>query len=231
MLAVNLWARFAQDKVRQLVSSTIQHSSKKPTDIITEACMVKNSVYHVLGVDIAPCFGHVQHCPHLRLATSSFTIHPYNDVTFKTNAGQYDIFISSEYAGYLYPPENREDKQSILPSHSDGGRAATPTQLVAISTCSYHFSTLEAQCLIRKRRNVLTKDVEVCNVLWVGWEGGIAYRKAIGLIFLDVWESLNTENTTIILGRSCETSLPSTVGPGTSNSSSESTWRKFSKQL
>jgi hypothetical protein len=188
-LALNAWALFSLDEYRQL-----------PTEIITEACMAKESVFRVPGVDTAPCFGHAEHCPHLQLATPSFTIHPNNNVTFKTIAGAYDIFISFEYAGYLLTPENLEDKQSILPSHSDCGRAATPIQLVAISTCSYDFSTLEAQYLIRKRRDVLTKDIEVCNVLWVGWEGGIAYSKAITLIFLDVWESLNTENTTIILG-------------------------------
>jgi hypothetical protein len=76
--------------------------------------------------------------------------------------------------------------------------------LVAISACSCDFSAFDAHYLERteargRRRETLAKDVEVCNVLWIGCDGDIAYRKAVGIIYLDVWERWNPESATIIL--------------------------------
>jgi hypothetical protein len=38
------------------------------------------------------------------------------------------------------------------------------------------------------------------NVLWIEWEDGIAYRKALGRVFKDAWERQDLEETDIVLG-------------------------------
>ncbi len=37
-------------------------------------------------------------------------------------------------------------------------------------------------------------------VMWIEWENGIAYRKAIGTVFKNVWESQELEDVDITLG-------------------------------
>ena len=38
------------------------------------------------------------------------------------------------------------------------------------------------------------------NVLWIEWEDGIAYRKALGAVWADYWESTNKEEIRVKLG-------------------------------
>jgi hypothetical protein len=39
-----------------------------------------------------------------------------------------------------------------------------------------------------------------CNVLWVEWENGVAYRKAMGRVERDTWEGLKKEEISLVLG-------------------------------
>ncbi|KAI1271993.1 heterokaryon incompatibility protein-domain-containing protein [Xylaria sp. FL0933] len=45
----------------------------------------------------------------------------------------------------------------------------------------------------------LTK-YEFYNVLWIEWEQGIAYRKAVGRVWREAWKQLETSNIDVILG-------------------------------
>ncbi|KAF2996644.1 hypothetical protein E8E13_003203 [Curvularia kusanoi] len=38
------------------------------------------------------------------------------------------------------------------------------------------------------------------NVLWVGWENGVAVRRGIGIVLQDAWDSLETKTISFILG-------------------------------
>ena len=38
------------------------------------------------------------------------------------------------------------------------------------------------------------------NVLWVEWKGGVAYRKALGRMFKEVWEAQALEEVDLVLG-------------------------------
>jgi hypothetical protein len=41
---------------------------------------------------------------------------------------------------------------------------------------------------------------ECYNVLWIEWEDGIAYRKGIGRVFKEAWESMDLEPVDVLLG-------------------------------
>jgi hypothetical protein len=108
-------------------------------------------------------------------------------------------------ARFLYYPEEVDDKLFILPPESKYGRASTPIQLVAISKCSYDLTAIaNPRCAVAAAKlgkgDSPNAPVNACNALWVGWNGKMAYRKSIGLIYLDVWESWNPKSATILLG-------------------------------
>jgi hypothetical protein len=44
------------------------------------------------------------------------------------------------------------------------------------------------------------KVYEFYNVLWISWEDGVAYRKALGRVEKHVWEALEKEKIDVILG-------------------------------
>lgn len=46
----------------------------------------------------------------------------------------------------------------------------------------------------------LIKIYQFYNVLRIEWEGGIAYRKALGRVFRKAWESQKLEEIDIVLG-------------------------------
>jgi hypothetical protein len=41
---------------------------------------------------------------------------------------------------------------------------------------------------------------EYYNVLWIEWENGIAYRKALGRVYKEAWEAQELEEVDIVLG-------------------------------
>jgi len=41
---------------------------------------------------------------------------------------------------------------------------------------------------------------EFFNVLWVEWKDGVAYRKALGRVFKEVWEAQALEEVGLVLG-------------------------------
>jgi hypothetical protein len=41
---------------------------------------------------------------------------------------------------------------------------------------------------------------EYYNVMWIEWENGIAYRKAVGRVYKEAWESLDLEEVDVLLG-------------------------------
>jgi hypothetical protein len=43
-------------------------------------------------------------------------------------------------------------------------------------------------------------NLELYNVLWIEWEDGVAYRKAVGTILRDAWDAAETEEVDICLG-------------------------------
>jgi hypothetical protein len=49
---------------------------------------------------------------------------------------------------------------------------------------------------LEKRINIY----EYYNVMWIEWENGIAYRKAVGRVYKEAWESLDLEEVDVLLG-------------------------------
>jgi hypothetical protein len=43
-------------------------------------------------------------------------------------------------------------------------------------------------------------NLKMYNVLWIEWEDGVAYRKAVGTILRDAWDAADTEEVDIRLG-------------------------------
>lgn len=54
-----------------------------------------------------------------------------------------------------------------------------------------------------RRLRSLCSDIgwyEFYNVLWIEWKDNIAYRKGLGRVFKEVWESQDLEQVDVILG-------------------------------
>jgi len=85
--------------------------------------------------------------------------------------------------GFLNQPEHRDDEPRYI-AFLPQPQILEGVELVALTT---H---------IGKIGDV---DTEICDVLWIGWDGDVAYRRALGGIRKDVWESWNPESTTITL--------------------------------
>jgi len=45
-----------------------------------------------------------------------------------------------------------------------------------------------------------SRERKFYNVMCVGWEGDVAYRRGIGLVQKDAWDCLGTESVTFKLG-------------------------------
>ncbi|KAM5353558.1 hypothetical protein ACJ41O_000208 [Fusarium nematophilum] len=83
-------------------------------------------------------------------------------------------------------PDSKEDKERIW----EGGPLGTQIEVVAISK-GLHFPDPQ----------VVKKETwSFYNVLWVEWEDGIARRRGIGRVRRSVWERLEKEDVSLVLG-------------------------------
>lgn len=95
------------------------------------------------------------------------------------------------WAGLLIP----QDIDDILNANEmslDGGNSL---ELVSISRGYYHNKATPASMAeweLEERPNS-SGLYEWYNVLWIGWEDGIAYRKGFGRVYKEVWEAQDLE--------------------------------------
>jgi len=119
-----------------------------------------------------------------------------------------------DYPPYLYTGENllielcdsRCSRTGIIESsyvdekdYTQGSKC----ELLAISMLSAAQSSLTTSKIPEMNvfSELKSEDPAVFyNVLWVEWENGIAYRKALGRVFKDAWEKQDLEEIEIALG-------------------------------
>ncbi|KAF2430904.1 hypothetical protein EJ08DRAFT_670227 [Tothia fuscella] len=79
------------------------------------------------------------------------------------------------------------------------GHKDSSNEVELVATCIVrHYSLTWDEELQKYRYPQNTKDTY--NVLWVTWEGGVAYRLANGNVNREDWEGLNMEEVSLILG-------------------------------
>jgi hypothetical protein len=57
---------------------------------------------------------------------------------------------------------------------------------------------MEEYCISERPKD--SERYEYYNVLWIEWDDGVAYRKAVGRVEKRVWESLSLESIDLVLG-------------------------------
>jgi hypothetical protein len=139
----------------------------------------------------------------------------------------YLLHLDDSVVGYLCTPEAFEDQRAIInaqfkkrakeatqdsedsPPPLAQERLSQPLELLAVSV--FWFSAQESFSeerdvdamsdinkidLVSASRN----PVPLCDVLWIGWDNGVASRRALGVIARDIWESWNPRFTKVTLG-------------------------------
>jgi len=116
-------------------------------------------------------------------------VQPSHGITFSLNAAwhNYPIHQDNCQVGVLYEPEHGKDEDRYFAALSQG-QFSESVELLAISTyCGDEDSEFDY-------------GLDMCSVLWIGWDGDIAYRRALGAIRKDVWESWRPKTITVTLG-------------------------------
>jgi hypothetical protein len=137
------------------------------------------------------------------------------------------LHLDNSVIGYLYTPEAFEDQTAIInaqmknrtkettqESHNSSSSLAQkqlgqPLELLTVSVfCSSTQKSFSENRdvgaiidinkidLVSASRN----PVPLCDVLWIGWDNGIASRRALGVIAQDIWENWNPRFTKVTLG-------------------------------
>jgi len=161
------------------------------------------------------CIAEPSQCPHLSLTTTSFTIHSSDAVAFNKCPMGWSVVAGAQTVGLLYVPE---DRAGVIPSaqpdepiwkdvvafevgsqDKDGvePRIVGTVEFLAISTYTDYSGPNDGKPGWWPGDLV---QVEMFDVLWVGREGDIAYRRGLGYIRRDVWERWAPETITTILG-------------------------------
>ena len=102
-----------------------------------------------------------------------------------------------QWAGALRPHSSKSSEETFL----DAGESC---ELVSISQGSvdngeYINSNWIDEWYLPERPKV-TERYYFHNVLWIGWEDGIAYRRGLGRVVNDVWKQEYVEEIMLILG-------------------------------
>lgn len=100
-------------------------------------------------------------------------------------------------------PQATED--SLLKSHEQPGAQPIPCDVIAISQGHVQFPKLfpasDWRNLIKYARIEHTREYQdYYNVLWVGWEDGVAVRRGIGIVLQSVWDTLGAKTVSFIMG-------------------------------
>ena len=106
------------------------------------------------------------------------------------------------WVGILRMP-NEETLTSIRPEKVGTNVESPPLEFIALSRGYADGSRKEEPGLdewLLEERPTTTALYEFYNVMWIEWENGIAYRRALGRILRDVWESQKLEWVDITLG-------------------------------
>jgi hypothetical protein len=93
--------------------------------------------------------------------------------------------------------------ESLFTTENDYARG-DQCELIAISVASAKSKGLTRPYLFQEMDTFseikYLEPYDFYNVLWIEWQGGIAYRKALGRVFKDAWERQDLVETDIVLG-------------------------------
>lgn len=86
--------------------------------------------------------------------------------------------------------DDREDIHLVNELKCEADQAGLPCELVAISKGNDFIEPMEP----------LKETYTFDNVLWIKWEDGIAYRRGVGRVTKETWESMELEDVDLVLG-------------------------------
>ncbi|KAJ0114268.1 hypothetical protein J7T55_010656 [Diaporthe amygdali] len=86
--------------------------------------------------------------------------------------------------------DDREDIHLVNELKCEADQAGLPCELVAISKGNDFIEPMEP----------LKETYTFYNVLWIKWEDGIAYRRGVGRVTKETWESMELEDVDLVLG-------------------------------
>lgn len=99
------------------------------------------------------------------------------------------VDIKGELVGDLWVTEG-DDRDLVKGYERQPDEAGYPCEVVAISKGNDSVYPLEPE----------KETYTFYNVLWIKWEHGIAYRRGVGRVKRETWESMELENVDLILG-------------------------------
>lgn len=89
----------------------------------------------------------------------------------------------------------------VLHLHNQEARAlftaAREVELVAVCRTVYYSKTFDEE---RQRYGLPITETETVRVLWVVWENGVAFRRAVGHVDADEWAKLSVKEIDLVLG-------------------------------
>ncbi|KAL8849155.1 MAG: hypothetical protein Q9221_005832 [Calogaya cf. arnoldii] len=87
-------------------------------------------------------------------------------------------------------------------SPSNGPRIGEACELLALSLGSTETGSADQSSVLSDdaEHHPVTKVYEFYNVMWIEWENGIAYRKAVGTVYEDRWQMQNPKWIRVVLG-------------------------------
>ena len=99
--------------------------------------------------------------------------------------------------GLLYV--HHEDQLALFPAAKDDTRGSDgfAIDVVAIYSTRYYGKNFDMDMERDKTADDIT---DVCAVLWVEWEDGVAYRVGSGEIEQKYWDELELEDISLVLG-------------------------------
>ncbi|KAH8773677.1 heterokaryon incompatibility protein-domain-containing protein [Diaporthe sp. PMI_573] len=99
------------------------------------------------------------------------------------------VDMEREVAGDLYISD-KADRDLVKGYERQPDEAGYPCELVAISKGNDFVRPMEPE----------KETYTFYNVLWIKWEDGIAYRRGVGRVKRETWESMELEDVDLILG-------------------------------
>jgi hypothetical protein len=99
------------------------------------------------------------------------------------------VDMEREVAGDLYISD-KADRDLVKGYERQLDEAGYPCELVAISKGNDFVRPMEPE----------KETYTFYNVLWIKWEDGIAYRRGVGRVKRETWESMELEDVDLILG-------------------------------
>lgn len=122
-----------------------------------------------------------------------FTLNEYQDASTALTIQIHDE--SRDAVGSLHL-HDRDQLKRLLDA-SVGTELGVQVELVAINRVRTYGNTLIKE---ESRRSLPLWTREEYTVLWIEWEGGVAYRNGVGSIEKSKWEHLDLEDVDLVLG-------------------------------